>query len=167
MISHIKKILDTFSQEINPHEQPLIKAPPRIMVYFAAILILSAFFLESKYFPDQLIAIIAIRVPATVIALLALLLIKFNNAEKRMIWLIHMLLLTVVISSGLMIYFVHNTLLINASIVGFMILTSGLFLNWELKNQVVVAGYYNIIFAIALFVTYQETGVFSYMLESF
>jgi PAS domain S-box-containing protein len=168
MNSKIKKIFNvTVYEDIKLLEQPVIKAPPRIMVYFAVILILSALFLESKYFPDQLISIIAVRIPATAIALLALFFIKSNSSEKRLIVLLHVLLLTVVISSGLMIYLTPDTLLTNACIVGFMIMTSALYLSWELKNQIIVAVYYNVIFAAALFLTYQEAGLLSFVIESY
>ncbi|MDH3268679.1 MAG: ATP-binding protein [Ignavibacteria bacterium] len=175
MISRIKNIFNNIvnysklkvSAEIKPHEQPLVKAPPRIMVLSAAIIILSAFLLESNYFPEYLNAILAVRLPASIIALCALLLIKSKPSENRLIWAKHVLLLTVVTSSGVMVYLIPDTLLTNASIVGFMIMTSSLFLSWELKNQIIVAIYYNLIFAGALFLTYHEAGLLPFAVESF
>lgn len=154
--------------EVNKNrEQPLIKAPPRIMVYLAVILVLSALLFELKYFPEHLSEICAVRLPAAAIAFFVLIFFNSRTKENRLILLIHTLLLTVVISSGSMVYFIPATILLNASIIGLMILTSALFLSWEVKNQVLVSVYYNIIFAAALFLTYQKTELFTFIPESF
>jgi len=49
-----------------------------------------------------------------------------------------------------MIYRIPSTLIVNSQIVGLMIFTSALFLSWELKHQIIVAIYYNIVFASAI-----------------
>ncbi len=167
MNSQIKKFLDpTAHKDKKLGEQSLAKAHPRIMVYFASILILSAFFLESKYFSEQSISIFAVRIPATILSFLALFFINSNSSQKLQVFILHILLLNVVLSSGLILYFIPETLLINTCIIAFMILTSGLFLNWELKNQVIVGGYSNIIFTAVLFLTFKEAGVTIYVFES-
>jgi len=154
-------------QEIKDQEIRLIKAPPRIMVYLAAILILSAFIFELKYSPDYLFESYIVRLPAAVIALIVLFFINPKTTERKFILLVHILLLTVVISSGMMIYFIPTTILLNASISGLMILTSALFLSWQLKNQIIASAYYNLIFALSLHLTYNKTGSFTYVPEAF
>lgn len=167
MNSQIKKFLDpTVHKDKKLGEQPLAKVHPRIMVYFASILILSAFFLESKYFSEQSISIFAVRIPATILSFLALFFINSNSSQKLQVFILHILLLNVVLSSGLILYFIPETLLINTCIIAFMILTSGLFLNWELKNQVIVGGYSNIIFTAVLFLTFKEAGETIHVFES-
>lgn len=154
-------------EEFKSYTQPLFKAPPRIMVYLAVILLLSAFFFELKYYPEFLIEIIPVRLTASAIAIFALVFSNSKVEEKQYIWFLHILLLTVVTSSALMIYFIPQTLLVNASIIGLMILTSALFLTWEMKNQIVVAGYYNTIFITSLIFTYLKTSSFRFVPETF
>ncbi len=155
------------SDELKKYESPLTKAPPRILVYLAAILVLSAFFFEIKYFPEYLNKILAVRMAASLLAIIVAIFLNSKATEKRFIWTMHILLLAVVTSSSLMIYFIPATLLINASIIGLMILTSALFLTWKLINQIIVASYYNLIFIVALIFTYQNTEQFQFIPESF
>jgi PAS domain S-box-containing protein len=49
-----------------------------------------------------------------------------------------------------MIYLLPQTLLVNSQIVGLIIFTSALFLSWTVKNQILVAIYYNAVFASAI-----------------
>ena len=155
------------TEEFKNYTQPLVKAPPRIMVYLAVILLLSSFFFELKYYPESFIEIIAVRLAASVIAIIVLGFTNSKAEEKQFIRFLHIILLTIVTSSSLMIYFIPPTLLVNASIIGLMILTSALFLTWEVKNQIVVAGYFNSIFIISLIFTYLKTSTFRFMPETF
>lgn len=171
IVNVINPLLQLFNlkstQEIKDQEIRLIKAPPRIMVYLAAILILSAFIFELKYSPDHLFESYIVRLPAAVIAFIVLFFINAKTTERKFILLVHILLLTVVISSGMMIYFIPTTILLNAGISGLMILTSALFLSWQLRNQVIASMYYNLIFALSLHLTYNKTGSFTYVPEAF
>lgn len=154
-------------KEFKNYTQPLIKAPTKIMVYLAVILLLSAFFFEIKYYPESLLEILIVRLVASAIAIFVLVSINSKEEERQFIWFLHVVLLTVVTSSALMIYFIPNTLLVNASIIGLMILTSALFLTWEIKNQIVVAGYFNTIFITSLIFTYLKTSSFRFIPETF
>src|SRR5690606_6228081 len=69
---------------------------------------------------------------------------------NKSVLLVHILLVTIIVSTGFMIYLLPTTLVINSQIVGLMIFTSALFLSWDIKNQIVVAIYYNIVFASAI-----------------
>jgi PAS domain S-box-containing protein len=57
-----------------------------------------------------------------------------------------------------MIYLIPTTLLVNSSIVGLMIFTSALFLSWEIRNQIVVAIYYNLVFAASIL--FNDRGIY-------
>ena len=49
-----------------------------------------------------------------------------------------------------MIFVLPTTLLVNSQIVGLIIFTSALFLSWDIKNQIIVGIYYNLIFIITI-----------------
>ena len=153
-------------KEVKNQANLLVKAPPRMMAYLVAILSLIAMFIETNFFPAHLMEILIVRFIATIIALLLLAFLNSKATEKRLIILFHILALTLVISSGLMIYLIPSTLLLNTSFIGLMIFTSALLLSWEVRNQIIVAGYYNIIFAATLVLTNMKTFFFPFMAEA-
>ena len=154
------------SNEIKTWEQLLVKVPPRLIAYLVAILSLSAILFETNYFPKHLIEIYIIRLTSTAIAFTTLILLTSKTKEKHLILLIHILLLTIVVSSGLMVYFIPSGLLLNSSIIGLMIFTSALWLSWEIRNQIIVAIYYNLIFTGAVILTYNKTVSIPFMPEA-
>jgi len=105
---------------------------------------------EIKYFPEHSIDIYFIRLTSTLIAFIILATSSRGTSVKRSVVLIHALLLTIIVSSGIMIYLIPSTILINSSIVGLMIFSSALFLSWEVKHQIIVAIYYNLVFAASI-----------------
>lgn len=119
---------------------------------------LFAMVFEIKYFPEHSVEIYFIRLISAVIAFIVLILASSNISIKRSIILVHILLLALIISSGLMIYMIPTTLLVNSSIVGLMIFTSALFLSWEIRNQIVVAIYYNLVFAASIL--FNDRGIY-------
>jgi len=153
-------------KEVKNQANLLVKAPPRLMAYLVAILSLIAMFIETNFFPANTIEIFTVRSIATVIALSLLALLNSKASEKRLVILFHVLSLILIISSGLMIYLIPSTLLLNTSFIGLMIFTSALLLNWEVRNQIMVAGYYNIIFAASLILTNMKTFFFPFMAEA-
>lgn len=161
-ILSFKSFINTKTDEDNF----LMKVPPRIMVYLVAILSLSALFIEIKFFPEMTKEIFIVRSIATLIALSVLFLLNPKASPKRQMVLFHILLLTVIISSGLMIYLIHSTLLLNSSYIGLMIFTSALLLSWEVTNQVIVAIYYNLIFLAVLILTNMKLYSFPFMYEA-
>ncbi len=136
--------------EVKRQFETLLFAPLRILSLLVAVFGLFAMIFEVKYFPGNSLEIYFIRLSSTVIAFSVLTILSTNITVKRSIFLVHILLLTIIISSGLMIYLIPTTLLVNSSIVGLVIFTSALFLSWELWNQIVVAIYYNLVFAASI-----------------
>jgi PAS domain S-box-containing protein len=65
-----------------------------------------------------------------------------------------------------MIYLLPTTLVLNSQIVGLMIFTSALFLSWDVKNQIIVAIYYNIVFASAILLNDHNIYFLPNMFES-
>jgi len=153
-------------KEVKNQANLLVKAPPRLMAYLVAILSLIAMFIETNFFPAHMMEILIVRSIATIIALSLLAFLNPKATEKRLIILFHILALTLVISSGLMIYLIPSTLLPNTSFIGLMIFTSALLLSWEVRNQIIVAGYYNIIFAGVLVLTKMKTYFFPFIAEA-
>jgi PAS domain S-box-containing protein len=105
---------------------------------------------EVRYFSQFSFHVYTTRLVATVTAFIILVLLYTETGMKRPVLMVHLLLLVIIISSGYMIFLMPKTLIVNSHIVGLMIFTSALFLSWEVKNQIVVAIYYNIVFASAI-----------------
>jgi PAS domain S-box-containing protein len=145
-------------QEVKKEFETLLFAPLRIMSMLVVLFGLFAMVFEIKYFPEHSVEIYFIRLISAVISFIVLTLASSNISVKRSINLVHILLLTLIISSGLMIYLIPTTLLVNSSIVGLMIFTSALFLSWEIRNQIVVAIYYNLVFAASIL--FNDRGIY-------
>ncbi len=136
--------------EVKTQSELLIILPMRIISLLVALSGLLAMVFEVKLYPEYSVEIYIIRLTATVIAFLILTALSTPLVSKNPVVLVHFLLLTIIVSSGLMIFLLPNTLLVNSSIVGLLIFTSALFFSWEVKNQIIVAIYYNIVFAVAV-----------------
>ncbi|MEJ2194676.1 MAG: ATP-binding protein [Ignavibacteriaceae bacterium] len=128
----------------------LVITPLKIMGYLVAVFGILAMIFEVRYFNEQAIHIYVIRLSATLISIVILAILNTRFAVRYSIPLVHTLLLTIIISSGYMIYLLPQTLLVNSQIVGLIIFTSALFLSWTVKNQILVAIYYNAVFASAI-----------------
>lgn len=128
----------------------LVITPLKLMAYLVTIFGIVAMLFEIKYFNSYAIPIYIVRLTSAIISLSVLAILNSKYAVKYSILLVHILLLTIIISSGLMIFVLPQTLLVNAQIVGLIVFTAALFLSWEVKNQIIVSIYYNIIFASAI-----------------
>ena len=137
-------------QELLDQLERLLYVPLRIMSVLVALFGSIAMIFEVKYFPAHSIDIYFIRLTSTLIAFIILATSSRGTSVKRSVLLIHVLLLTIIISSGLMVYIIPTTILVNSSIIGLMIFSSALFLSWEVKHQIIVAIYYNLVFAASL-----------------
>ena len=128
----------------------LLVTPLKVMALLIAISGLFAMIFEVRYFTEYSINIYFTRLLATLISFVVLVLMNTKIGMQRPIVFVHLLLMTIIISSGYMIYLMPKTLIVNAQIVGLMIFTSALFLSWDVKNQIIVAIYYNAVFAAAI-----------------
>ena len=128
----------------------LLYVPLRIMAVLVALFGSFAMIFEVKYFPGHSMDIYFIRLTSTLVAFIILATSSHGTSVKRSVLLIHILLLTIIISSGLMVYIIPSTILVNSSIIGLMIFSSALFLSWEVKHQIIVAIYYNLVFAASI-----------------
>jgi PAS domain S-box-containing protein len=65
-----------------------------------------------------------------------------------------------------MIYILPKSLFVNSTVTGLMIFTSALFLSWEIRNQIIVAIYYNLVFAAAILLSDRAIYFLPNMIES-
>lgn len=61
--------------------------------------------------------------------------------------LVHLLIISLISSFIYTIYKIPDTLFINSQILSLLVFTTALIFSWEVKNQIIVAIYYNILFA--------------------
>lgn len=140
--------------------------PLKVIALMVAISGVFAMIFEVRHHADLSVQIYVVRLLATLVAFLVLVFLNTKNATRYSILLVHILLLTIIISSGIMILLLPNSLIVNSQIVGLMIFTSAMFLNWEIKNQILVAIYYNIVFAVAILFNDQKIYFLPNMFES-
>ncbi len=136
--------------ELIKESNQLVINPLKMMAYLVAVFGIIAMVFEVRYFEESSLQIYIIRVSATLVSLIVLALLNSKAASKYSIALVHTLLLTIIFSSGSMIFILPKTLLVNSQIVGLIIFTSALFLSWDIKNQIIVSIYYNLVFSSAI-----------------
>lgn len=144
----------------------LLVTPLRIMALLVALSGLFAMIFEVRYFSEYSVQVYFTRLIATLIAFIILVSLNTEKGKKRSVLNVHLLLIVIIVSSGYMIYLMPKTLVVNAQIVGLMIFTSALFLSWEVKNQIIVAIYYNIVFASAILFSEKNIYFLPNMYES-
>ncbi len=132
--------------EVKSELDAMVIVPLKILAALVVVLGLFAMVFEIKYHPEYSFQIYLVRLSSVVLAFVLLADSTTRSAKNHPVILVHFLLLNIIASSGIMIYLLPATLLVNSSIVGLMIFTSALFLSWEVKNQIIVAIYYNVVF---------------------
>jgi len=151
---------------IKRESEEYLVIPLKVITLLIAVSGLFAMVFEVRHFSEFSIQVYATRLAATLIAFIILVILNTKHALKRPVLLVHVLLITIIVSSGYMILLMPSTLIVNTQIVGLMIFTSALFLSWEVKNQIIVAIYYNIVFAGAILINKQEIYFLPNLLES-
>lgn len=144
----------------------LLLTPLKVISLLIAVSGLFAMVFEVRHFSQHSAEVYVTRLIATLIAFSVLVLLNTSIGMKRPVQLVHLLLITIICSSGYMIYLIPSTLIVNSQIVGLMIFTSALFLSWEVKNQIIVAIYYNLVFAFAILMNDTEIYFLPNMFES-
>jgi len=132
----------------------------------ASLLIVAGAFalmFEVKYFVDFSINIYFGRLIATLIGFLVLVLTNFKIGREHPIVLIHILLITIITSFVSIILLIPESIFINSQLLSLIVFTSALFLSWDVINQIIVAIYYNLLFAASILLNNQSI----YFLPSF
>ncbi len=161
-INFSKKEYEHFREE----SQALLVTPSKVIALLIALSGLFAMIFEVRYFSQFSFQVYLTRLAATVISFTVLVLMSTKFGKERPLLLVHVLLTVIIVSSGYMILLIPSTLFINAQIVGLMIFTSALFLSWDVKNQIIVAIYYNIVFAGAILINDRSIYFLPHMYES-
>lgn len=138
------------SEYLKKQSKEFLASPIKVIALLIAISGLFAMVFEVRYYSQFSLQIYLTRLTSTIIAfgVLVSMYTKFGKANP--VRLVHVLLLSIIVSSGYMIYLMPSTLIVNSQIVGLMIFTSALFLSWDINNQIIVAIYYNLVFAAAI-----------------
>lgn len=146
--------------EISNSELEVIKSENRKAMLFplrmiALITVISGLFaliFEVQYFKNASIFVYAFRFFALTVAFWILILSNFEFGKKIPNLLAHLLLFSIILSFSAVIIFIPHTLIINSQVAALTIFTSAIFLTWEIKNQIIVAIYYNLVFGATLLI---------------
>lgn len=141
-------------------------SPLKSLAYFTAASGIIALVLEVKYFAAHSVQIYTSRLSSILIAFLLLLIAETKFGKKFAVPLIHLLLLSIIVSFGVMIYLIPKTLIFNSHLISLIIFIAALFLSWEVTNQIFVAIYYNVVFAISIILNSKEVYILPNMVES-
>lgn len=136
----------------------LIIVPLQIIAALVVVAGTFALMFEVNYFVQFSFKIYFGRLAATLIGFIILVVTNFERGRRNPTLLVHILLLTIITSFASIIYQIPKSLYANSHLLGLVIFTAALFLNWDLKNQVIVAIYYNIIFAAS--VLFSDTSIY-------
>jgi PAS domain S-box-containing protein len=158
----LKERYDRIKEETGKY----LVTPLKVIALMVAISGIFAMIFEVRHHAEYSFDIYLVRLSATLVAFIILVFLTSKNATKYTIPLVHILLLSIIGSSAIMILLIPNSLIVNSQIVGLMIFTSAMFLNWEIKNQILVAIYYNIVFAVAILFNDQKIYFLPNMFES-
>ena len=161
-IPFLKERYDHIKEETGKY----LVTPLKVIALMVAISGIFAMIFEVRHNAQFAYQIYFIRLIATLISFIVLIFLNSKNAMRYSILLVHILLLTIISSSAFMILLIPSSLIVNSQIVGLMIFTSAMFLNWEIKNQILVAIYYNIVFAVAILFNDQQIYFLPNMFES-
>lgn len=156
------KSLEYFKEE---SRKALIE-PFQALAKFVVVAGLVALFFEYRFFPSNNYLNFASRVVSIVISVILLLISYTNFGKKYPVILIHVLLFTIVSSFGVMIYLFPKTIVFNSQIISLIIFIAALFLSWEFSNQIIVAIYYNFVFAISILFSSKEIYLLPNLIES-
>lgn len=121
--------------------------PLRFTALITAIAGIFALVFEVKYLSEFALQVYTARLLATTLAFTIAVLSYFEFGKRYAILFIHVLLLTIILSFGFIIYTIPSTLVLNSQITALLIFTIALFLVWDVKHQIIVAIYYNVVFA--------------------
>ena len=150
---------------VRKETKSLLVTPLKVLSLLIAISGLFAMLFEVRYFSQFSLQVYFTRLLATLFAFFVLVLMYTKVGRQKPIVLVHVLLAVMIISSGYMILLIPSTLVVNTQIVGLMIFTSALFLSWDVKNQIIVAIYYNLVFATAILINDKSIYFLPHMYE--
>ncbi len=138
------------SEYLKNQSKEFLTSPIKVIALLIALSGLFAMVFEVRYYSQFSFQIYLTRLGCTLVSFSVLVLMYTKFGKNNPVRLVHVLLLSIILSSAYMIYLMPSTLIVNSQIVGLMIFTSALFLSWDINNQIMVAIYYNLVFAAAI-----------------
>lgn len=142
-----------FSESVNffdDENRNLLITPLQVIASLVIVVGIFSLIFEIKYFADFTLDIYFGRVIATIIGFCVLALTYTSIGRKYPVFLIHLLLLTIIGSFASIILLVPKSIFVNSQLLALIIFTAALFLSWDIKNQIILAIYYNVLFAISI-----------------
>lgn len=167
MKQNIKNTIELKSLEYFKEEsrKSLIE-PFQLLAKFVVIAGIVALFFEYRFFQNINYITLTTRVGSIFISIILLLVSYTNFGKKYPVILIHILLFTIVASFGVIIYLYPRTIVFNSQIISLIIFIAALFLSWEFSNQIIVAIYYNIVFALSILISSKQIFLLPNLVES-
>lgn len=167
---HNKVLTKTYEHKLQEYikeeNKKQLISPLRSLAYFTSASGIIALVLEVRYFAQHSVQIYTSRLTSILIAFLILLVSNTKLGKKYSVLLIHILLLSIIVSFGVMIYLIPKTLIFNSHLISLIIFIAALFLSWEVTNQIIVAIYYNVVFATSIILNSREIYILPNMVES-
>jgi PAS domain S-box-containing protein len=153
-------------EKVKKEFEKLLISPIKAISLLVTIAGIFALLFEVKYFTNLSGEIYIVRLAQTIISFSILVYSFMSDKKEHQVLIIHILLSTIVIVSAIMIILIPSTFQFNSQIAGLIIFTSALFLSWEVKNQIIVAIYYNAVSASAIFLSNTKMYFIPNLLES-
>jgi PAS domain S-box-containing protein len=144
----------------------LILEPFKSLAFFTSAAGIIALIFEVRFFSQFSTLIYASRVSSVFIAFILLLISNSKLGKKHPVVLVHILLLTIISSFAVMIYLIPTTLVFNSHLISLILFVAALFLSWDVKNQIIVAIYYNLVFSLSIIFNSQNIYILPNMVES-
>lgn len=144
----------------------LILEPFKSLAFFTSAAGIIALIFEVRFFSQFSTLIYASRVSSVLIAFILLLISNTKIGKKHPVVLVHILLLTIISSFAVMIYLIPSTLVFNSHLISLILFVAALFLSWDVKNQIIVAIYYNLVFSLSIIFNSRNIYILPNMVES-
>jgi len=165
-----KKYSRTLEHKVNEYikqeTQKELLSPFRSLAIFSAASGGIALIFEVLYFSEHSVQLYVSRLFSVLIAFVLLVISNSRYGKEHPVLLVHILLMSIVASFAVMIYLEPQTLVFNSHIISLIIFTAALFLSWEVRHQVLVAVYYNLVFMASVIANSSQTHNIPHMLES-
>ena len=144
----------------------LIIEPFKALSFFTSAAGIIALIFEVRFFDQYSTLIYTSRLSSVLIAFLLLLISNTKLGKKHPIVLVHILLLSIISSFGIMIYLIPTTIVFNSHLISLILFIAALFLSWDVTNQIIVAIYYNLVFASSIIFNSRNVYILPNMVES-
>jgi PAS domain S-box-containing protein len=144
----------------------LILEPFKALAFFTSAAGIIALIFEVRFFSQYSTIIFTSRVASVMIAFVLLLISNTRTGRKHPTILVHVLLLSILSSFCVLIYLIPKTLVFNSHLISLILFIAALFLSWDVTNQIIVAIYYNIVFAASIIFNSRTIYILPNMVES-